>query len=1349
MRKKVKIICGTFFGLLVCQLLVLDIYSQSLYNYLWPYNIRSTRDRFGNFNQPPIGTIRNLSTPILPGGCTVSNDIDLYSGTNRVCIPLYTASARGFSLPLSIGYVASGIKLNQISGPIGLGWSLNAGGCIRRITKGLPDDYCGYNNSGSVLSEHGWITPAESYCLITSTAESVASEISDFSPFGAERGCLKHLMGKHTDVSSNCGTDGIIHDLEPDEYVIDCPYIHGAFVFSKERDMLTNLPVIRSIAQSNMKFEYSISSAPADEKIIGFTITDEEGNKFIFGGNVETYTTHQFSVYTNNVPNTGNEPFYLNGNFAFVSSIDRIYDNAWFLQKIVTNLGDEILFTYSKEKYIADPSYVDFIRGETANPPQLNPYKRYMSKYYSSGQEELDCIETYRISNVASRCFSIDFLAFKPRLDINTPFSQFTCKQIDRILIYKKFGPDETEKVLDRQFDFEYSYMFANGNIQTFSPPNCQDFPGANKRLMLNKLTESTSLHAFSPYKFSYIEGQLPNRFCYASDIYGFYNGENSNQTAIPAISVYLADFEYSDRFWPISLEMHQPNYTLPGANRGFNADYAKIGLLADIVYPSGAIVSYVYEPHTFLYKSENMTGAGFRLALKTTADINNVLSKVHYTYEGGKALGFPSFGYFDPTYEYTPNDPDFYWNHSYVRGGVNISNSDGSIGYDKVIVTNNYNGGSTEYEFENTPTLDSPVSQVLPESYFTPGTGSYPDMVSLIPQSSSLTDFTHYAEMDILDPLNPHLLPTIPYPYRNHVNVDWFRGRIKKMTEKDNNDNKVKETEYNYQMRYPGSSAFGNLADQEIIYGIKTGFLDNSSNSSSGPVAVATKYAIYTGVVSLLGSTKTTQYTGNDQIQTQVDYTYNEAGQPETSRTTNSDGTIFQQRSRWLYDFFNPREHSISSNYYAPDGILYYMAYQNQANTMIEQVSEVIRGLETYVTGGTINTFKAVTTINGQVKFLTDKTYVLRTNTLIPADQSIMGHFSCSGISSGQNPVFQFDSRYIPASTFDAYDVVGRLVESHSENDNKNVIIWDGYLDQMQASVINAQRNECEYNGFEYGRNSSHSGYSSAQCVKSTQNNVAFSGNYNLKIGPGGHFQQNLEFVLNKPANNGYIVSAWVKGDDDVIMEMNAMDYDFKLLTKNISNSTPTSEWHLLSLSFTKEEIAQLSYNFIQVAILNNSTSDAYIDEVKCYPADAILTSQSYDEKNNLISSVSKNNLSSSMEYDDVGRTTCVRDFENNILEIKSYNSSNPANFSVCDCDDTGATTVVGKYELNEPLTITSNSFGVPGATFKYAKDSDSFTDCNGQLTLSFSTDGDHTIKMKVTIDGTEHVFLRNVSIF
>lgn len=46
----------------------------------------------------------------------------------------------GHKIPISMTYLGSGVRPDQHPGWVGLGWNLNAGGCISRIVNGLPDE---------------------------------------------------------------------------------------------------------------------------------------------------------------------------------------------------------------------------------------------------------------------------------------------------------------------------------------------------------------------------------------------------------------------------------------------------------------------------------------------------------------------------------------------------------------------------------------------------------------------------------------------------------------------------------------------------------------------------------------------------------------------------------------------------------------------------------------------------------------------------------------------------------------------------------------------------------------------------------------------------------------------------------------------------------------------------------------------------------------------------------------------------------------------------------------------------------------------------------------------------------
>jgi RHS repeat-associated protein len=65
--------------------------------------------------------------------------MDYSTGVPNISIPLYEIKVGSYTLPISISYHASGIKLQDVSSPIGLGWALIAGGSIIRQIKGAVD----------------------------------------------------------------------------------------------------------------------------------------------------------------------------------------------------------------------------------------------------------------------------------------------------------------------------------------------------------------------------------------------------------------------------------------------------------------------------------------------------------------------------------------------------------------------------------------------------------------------------------------------------------------------------------------------------------------------------------------------------------------------------------------------------------------------------------------------------------------------------------------------------------------------------------------------------------------------------------------------------------------------------------------------------------------------------------------------------------------------------------------------------------------------------------------------------------------------------------------------------------
>jgi YD repeat-containing protein len=63
----------------------------------------------------------------------------LYTGLVDITVPVYTIERSGIRIPIEFKYHASGIKYDDVSNEVGLGWTLVAGGVITRSVKGGRD----------------------------------------------------------------------------------------------------------------------------------------------------------------------------------------------------------------------------------------------------------------------------------------------------------------------------------------------------------------------------------------------------------------------------------------------------------------------------------------------------------------------------------------------------------------------------------------------------------------------------------------------------------------------------------------------------------------------------------------------------------------------------------------------------------------------------------------------------------------------------------------------------------------------------------------------------------------------------------------------------------------------------------------------------------------------------------------------------------------------------------------------------------------------------------------------------------------------------------------------------------
>lgn len=112
-------------------------------------------------------------------------------------IPVYTVKGRELSIPVSLSYASGGVKLDEVAGVAGLGWRLEAGGCVTRTVVDMPDEFL------SAELSHGM--PSQAMLAKLDDPDDRSSEKAAF---------LRDIVWHRTDVSLDrysynvCGLSG-------------------------------------------------------------------------------------------------------------------------------------------------------------------------------------------------------------------------------------------------------------------------------------------------------------------------------------------------------------------------------------------------------------------------------------------------------------------------------------------------------------------------------------------------------------------------------------------------------------------------------------------------------------------------------------------------------------------------------------------------------------------------------------------------------------------------------------------------------------------------------------------------------------------------------------------------------------------------------------------------------------------------------------------------------------------------------------------------------------------------------------------------------------------------------------
>lgn len=126
--------------------------------------------------------------PPSPTAYTLGNygnvPVGMVTGAPNIDVPLLTFKNRNISLPINIFYGSNGIRVDEISSKVGLGWNINSGGLITRVANDIADEKDHSYNvvpPDSDLEQGNYTSAAIDYLYNIGNNPSIDSEVDMFS----------------------------------------------------------------------------------------------------------------------------------------------------------------------------------------------------------------------------------------------------------------------------------------------------------------------------------------------------------------------------------------------------------------------------------------------------------------------------------------------------------------------------------------------------------------------------------------------------------------------------------------------------------------------------------------------------------------------------------------------------------------------------------------------------------------------------------------------------------------------------------------------------------------------------------------------------------------------------------------------------------------------------------------------------------------------------------------------------------------------------------------------------------------------------------------------------------------
>ncbi|WP_299223686.1 hypothetical protein [uncultured Aquimarina sp.] len=425
--------------------------------------------------------------------------VSTYTGVPSISIPLTTLQGTSLSIPISLNYHASGIRVNEIASRVGLGWSMSSLGSITRSYRGLPDD-----SGGGFINTH----------------YTVANLLA---------GTNLQTINRLAEVYSG-------YDFESDIYNYNILGEQGKFFFTQQGDVVT-------FPKSDIEI---IPIMDASRKIIGWEIVAIDGTRYYLGTskNGTRSANDTSTVYgTNGVT------------IPQASTPLQNYITTWHIMDIEAYDGNITSFEYdyaaiSFWNLTSQSREIAALSGTSGNIERIS---------YANNQDKV-----HRVVNITNDNGRLHFNYDLAREDLKADFA------LTGVALLDKFNNTVEE------YQMEYDYF----NSTQLHNDNLGDLDQRRKRLYLKNVKQIFSNQPIKVHTLTYnTQHILPDRFSFAQDFWGYYNGRNNIRL-------------YPEIKWNVNGVLS----TILGGDRKVYEPFAKACVLTKIEYPTGGSTEFNFE---------------------------------------------------------------------------------------------------------------------------------------------------------------------------------------------------------------------------------------------------------------------------------------------------------------------------------------------------------------------------------------------------------------------------------------------------------------------------------------------------------------------------------------------------------------------------------------------------------------------------------------------------------------------------------------------------------------------------------------------------------------------------------